>query len=137
MQTLILAILIVILIIVFTKRREFLREQHLEVSAMSNELSSLDQKLSHIISECGYHVNYELYSHPSRSFTLNKSKIYICTSCATDDRLIYMSLHEVAHLLTHTDHTNEDAHSPAWEATFRILLSKAQELGYLVQGNLV
>ena len=135
MQTLILAIVIIIVIILLSRRRE----DHVVVGPVetSPELSLLDQKLTRVIFECGYHVAYELYSHPSRSFTLNKSKMYICTSCAEDDRLLYMGLHEVAHLVTHSDHAGEDAHGPVWESTFRSLLSKAQELGYLVQGNLV
>lgn len=135
MQSLILAILIVLIIILLMKKRE----SRVEVVSNSGELEELDRKLSHIITECGYHVDYEIYSHPSRSFTLNKSKMYICTSCATDDRLIYMSLHEVAHLLTQTEHqgSEEDAHGPAWEAVFKVLLNKAKELGYLVHGNLV
>ena len=140
MRTLIWAIIIIIVIIMLSRRRREDAVTHVSSEIpidISPELSSLDQKLTRIIFECGYHVNYELYSHPSRSFTLNKSKMYICTSCAEDDRLLYMGLHEVAHLVTHSDHTSDDAHGPAWESTFRSLLSKAKELGYLVQGNLI
>jgi len=94
-------------------------------------LNELNAKIAHVVSECGFHASYEIYSHPSKTFTLNKTKMYVCTSCAENDRLLYMGLHEVAHVLTATSHSSEDAHGPTWEGTFKILLDKASSLGYL------
>lgn len=145
MRTLIVAIIIIVVIVlILRKRREEAESlgtesvQNEVTFAPSSQLSELDIKLAHVVSECGFQAHYELHSHPSKTFTLNKSKMYVCTSCAEDDRLLYMGLHEVAHVLTGSSHEGQsDAHGPAWEFTFRTLLTKAGQLGYLNPAMLI
>ena len=140
MQTLILAIIIVIIIICLTSRRKE-RETKLESHVASQsespsepnsdpEVDILRSKINTILSACGYDIKYELYSHPNKTFTLNKQKMFVCTSCASDDRLLYMGLHEAAHILT--TNRNEDEHGPDWEATFKTLLDAARRLNMMI-----
>lgn len=134
MRTLIIAIVIIIVVIILMRRRstnEVTMASDLGLDQETQDINALNAKISHVVSECGYQANYEIYSHPSKTFTINKHKMYVCTSCAENDRLLYMGLHEVAHVLTSTFHSSEDAHGQVWEGTFRVLLTKADELGYL------
>lgn len=61
------------------------------------------------------------------SYTINKRKIYLCTSHSgtqyDDNMLIYVTLHELAHVIT-----KEIGHGPEFVGNFRKLLEKAIRL---------
>lgn len=67
----------------------------------------------------------------SSTFTLNKSKIYVCVKDSTtqrpydDNTMVYVILHELAHAL------NEDdiGHSDAYRRIFTRLLARAELYG--------
>jgi len=126
LQTLIIAIIVIILLVWFTSKHA--DEPEVENGYTPAAILNLKSKVDLILEACGYDIKYELHSHPNKTFTLNKKKIYICTSCASDDRLLYIGLHEAAHLLT----SNPETHGVEWETTFKTLLKKGQELGLLL-----
>lgn len=66
----------------------------------------------------------------SATYTLNKSKIYICVENADkvpydDNTMIYVILHELAHALNDKD----IGHSEAYRKIFTSLLSRAEKYG--------
>ena len=65
-----------------------------------------------------------------KAYTLNKDKIYLCLydkdgNYYPQSTLVYVLLHEVAHMLN----TKDKHHTPAFYAEFDRLLKRATELG--------
>lgn len=65
-----------------------------------------------------------------KAYTLNKKKIYLCLydkdgKYYPQSTLVYVLLHEVAHMLN----TKDKHHTPAFYAEFDRLLARATELG--------
>lgn len=62
------------------------------------------------------------------SYTINKYRVYICTEYDgekyNDNMLIYVILHELAHVIT-----TEIGHGEMWRANFRKLLDRAIAAG--------
>ena len=60
----------------------------------------------------------------SSSYTINKQKIYLCTDHSgtryDDNMLIYVTLHELAHVIT-----PDIGHGPMFRSNFRQLLDRA------------
>ena len=69
------------------------------------------------------------YYKGKKSYTINKSKMYLCLrdengDYYNDNTLMYVSLHELAHAITH-----EIGHTQLFQDNFDKLLQKASELG--------
>ncbi len=96
-------------------------------------LYEINKKIQKILNSAGfYDIKYQLQSHPIKSFTKAKKDIHICIQCAQYDikKLLYIGLHEVAHVMTRTYHNNEE-HNDEWWNIFHRLLNAAKDLGYL------
>ncbi len=128
LKTLIITIVIIIIVITFTSKHNFKSK-----SENDSIMLELDHRVSRVLKECGYNINYNMKSHPTKTLTIDKSQVYICQSCIKNesnivemDKLVYVGLHEAAHVVTKThNHSNE------WDALFRTFLLKAADLGYL------
>uniref|UniRef100_A0A6C0CH66 WLM domain-containing protein n=1 Tax=viral metagenome TaxID=1070528 RepID=A0A6C0CH66_9ZZZZ len=117
-----IVVVLVILTIVFIRR---------ESKSPPTLLSNLDTKLRKIVEETGYSTKYRLVEHPSSSYTMGKQDIHICTSCiSSEDKLIYVGLHEIAHTICKTSR-GKHSHDSRWNDVFSDLLRTAAKLGYL------
>lgn len=95
------------------------------------ELNRLQKKLKLIVREAGFSARFRLSQHPRANYTQGKQNIYICTSCVEqEEKLLYIGLHEIAHVLCKTSH-GKDSHDERWKAVFFKLLQTAAHLGYL------
>jgi hypothetical protein len=104
-------------------------------------IPELDARVAEVLKACGYNIKYNLVDHATKTFTVNKTNIFICTSCVSDgsdvikmDRLLYVALHEIAHVLS--SEVGENSHGPEWESMFKTLLFKAVSLKYLDSAKL-
>ena len=96
-------------------------------------LSEINSKIQIILKEIGFdHVDYVMKKHPLKSFTKAKKEINICMDCTEydDHKLLYTSLHEVAHVITQTNHASQ-VHDDKWWNNFNLLLDTGEKLGYL------
>ena len=105
-------------------------------------LLEADKRIKHILAMNGYRVKYNMKIHPNATFTKNKTEMNICKSCVYDknstseieetipilDKVVYMGLHEAAHVV---NVYSKDSHDEVWKNLFKSLLVKATELGYL------
>lgn len=77
-------------------------------------------------------ASYDIREATEGSYTENKTVVYICTKDPetkkyyTDNTLIYVTLHECAHML---DKTFNDAHDEKFKKIFKELLDKAEAIG--------
>ena len=132
----ILIVIIVIVIVYYLMRRQHEYSHAVTTEAEMRdkmELALLNEKISHVLSDCGYKMTSPVKSHPTRTFASNKSETFVCTSCVGDEggtdgeSLLYLGLHETAHVLN----TVGEEHGAEWEAIFLQLLRKGGDLNYL------
>ena len=77
-------------------------------------------------------MNYDIREAVDGSYTQDKTTVYICTKDPeskeyySDNTLIYVILHECAHML---DKTYNDNHDEKFKIIFNDLLEKAESLG--------
>ena len=99
----------------------YLREDQLSKDAKIVELKA---KLSSAFPE----LHRVKMMKGASSYTLNKQKVYICTEkngvTYDDNMLIYVTLHELAHVLC-----DEVGHTPKFIAIFTSLLDRAERHG--------
>jgi hypothetical protein len=68
----------------------------------------------------------DFHLDPAESYILDKRDVYVCVEDdITDNFLVYIVLHEVAHSLIQEDTSH---HPPAFLDTFKSLLNKAEAL---------
>jgi hypothetical protein len=83
-------------------------------------------------------AKYDIRESSSSSYTENKSTIYICCKDPKtglyydDDVLIYVCLHECAHVLS-----SRYGHHDQFKEIFRNLLDKARQVGVYKRGTIV
>ena len=133
--TIIIIVLIVIILVVLKHDKGEKADTKIRVDT-SRQMTALEIKLLEIVESAGYQANYKLSEHPTKSFTQNKSDLYICTSCISDDdeKLLYVGLHEVSHSLSPS--FGKNSHDERWKSTFMKLLKTAADLGYLDKDRL-
>lgn len=74
----------------------------------------------------------------NESLTINKQSIYICIKNPRDNTiyplnlLLYIALHEIAHTMSET--YSLDEHNEEFQSNFGILLDKAAQKGYSLNG---
>lgn len=126
-MNLILAIIVILLVIFLWNNRPESRKE----TKGSYLLLNLDDKLRKIVEASGYSTRYRLVEHPSSNYTQGKQDIHICTNCvASEDKLIYIGLHEIAHTICKTSR-GVHSHDDRWNQVFRNLLETSTQLGYL------
>ena len=95
-----------------------------------SKIDVLKEKIGRVIPEI-HHV--ELYGS-NKSFTIDKKVSYICLKDANgsyyqDNMLVYVILHELAHVLCDEVRPPNEEHTPKWEAIFKELLARAEAGG--------
>jgi hypothetical protein len=75
--------------------------------------------------------NVDFYTHPEEAYTLGKKEIYMCIqdpegNYYSNDTLMYIALHELAHVLIPGDTSK---HPPKFDALFNQLKERAEYLG--------
>ena len=100
-----------------------IREHYLQDDPMLQKLKIMLAPLDPAVK------NLKLYKG-KKSYTINKQKIYICLKDEhgeyyPDNSLIFVCVHEIAHLLNKED----VGHTPAFHAKFQELLDKATRMG--------
>lgn len=113
--------IILVLVLVYAVVNQ-IREYHLQHDPILDMLTDI-MKPVHPIFE-----NLKIYKG-SKSYTLNKERVFLCIYDENGDMyplnmLIYVLLHEVAHMLNDKD----VGHTKAFHAKFDELLDKATEL---------
>lgn len=113
-------ILIVFLIWMITNQ---IKEHHLQDDPMLYTLKEVLKPVHPVISQL------KLYKG-DKSYTINKQKIFLCLQDNNGEyyplnMLMYVLLHEIAHLLNDKD----VGHTPAFHEKFDELLDRATELG--------
>jgi len=88
-------------------------------------LDMLKERIATVIPE----IRQVEMSGSNKSFTINKKSVYICTKDENgtyyeDNMLIYVILHELAHVLC-----DEVGHTEKYKAIFRSLLERATKAG--------
>lgn len=119
-----LGILIYLLIKIFKKvARPPLELEAPIISHLKNKLSIVDPKI----------VTFDIRENSSESYTNNKDTMYICTidpktkEYYSDNTLIYVILHEWAHVL---DPNHDPSHDgDTFKMIFSTLLTRAKNLG--------
>lgn len=94
------------------------------------KLEDLRKRIESVIPE----INKVSLHGSNKSFTINKSASYICTKDKedeyySDNMLIYVILHELAHAISPTVESPKGRHSKAWENIFNGLLARAEKGG--------
>ena len=90
------------------------------------KIDALKSRIAQVIPEIN---KIQIYGS-NKSFTINKRTTYICSkkdngAYYTDNMLIYVILHELAHALC----SDIDDHSKQWESIFDKLLERAEKGG--------
>lgn len=128
---LIILILIILYCIFFPSKSPDVPSHNIPQKDDDQITEHINYRVRETLLKAGYKVDYRLHSTTISNFTKDKKDIYICTSCIDDDKtdlekLTYVGLHEVAHVLCKSkDHTEE------WKNIFKKLLYTAANLGYL------
>lgn len=77
-------------------------------------------------------AKFDIRESNDKSYTENKSTVYLCTKDPktseyySDNTLIYVVLHECAHMI---DPKHNDGHDDSYKQIFKNLLNKAESLG--------
>lgn len=103
-------------------------------NSLSPLLYEVNRRLQHILAMSKIKVDYNLMDHPELTFAEDKKDISLCSSCVIEnsnnipkiDRLLYMTLHEVSHVINKGENHDEN-----FEQIFKSLLLMAAKLGYL------
>jgi len=103
-------------------------------NSLSPLLHEVNRRLQHILAMSKIKVDYNLIDHPELTFAEDKKDISLCSSCVIEnsnnipkiDRLLYMTLHEVSHVINKGENHDEN-----FEQIFKSLLLMAAKLGYL------
>lgn len=113
---LLISIIIIYSLSVITSKR--CDEHTVLISYIRGELSKFNR---------GYE-NIPIYIS-NESYTINKQKIYICIgNNLLPEELMYVILHEVAHVITPVDEHSE-GHGPSFMRNFDNILNDASKLG--------
>jgi len=117
----ILAVLLIIFLIWMITHQ--IKEHHLQDDPMLYTLKEVLKPVHPVISQL------KLYKG-DKSYTINKNKIFLCLYDENGEyyplnMLVYVLLHEIAHLLNDKD----VGHTPAFHAQFDELLDRATQLG--------
>lgn len=109
----------------------FVKKEHFTYYKFDDsKLDTLRKRIEPIIPE----INKIQLHGSNKSFTIDKQTTYICTKndrdeYYSDNMLIYVILHELAHALCVDKKCFKDEHGDAWEATFDSLLARAEKGG--------
>jgi hypothetical protein len=131
MKIIVILIVLTVLILVLRDRKKHANQDLRYFIDTSRLMTDLEIKILEVVQSAGFKANYKLSEHPTKSFSQNKTDLYICTSCVSEDdeKLLYMGLHEVAHSLCPS--FGQHSHDEKWSSTFMKLLETAADLGYL------
>jgi hypothetical protein len=125
MEILMIVLLIIIFVIVicFTNQKD-------------PYLESFKPLISKILEKSGYHmfdqtIPIHIFNSNDRTYTINKQKIYMVTQKPNGERynrdtLLYVLLHEIAHILSPDEHHTKDFYRVE-----KRLHSSAVDLGYI------
>lgn len=116
---LLVLILVLVIIYCFSKRSSY-SHNHPILDHIRKVFSCIDERYNDIILRIG-----------TSSHTLNKTSISLCiykpktTELYDTNTLVYVALHELAHVASVTEH-----HTPEFKKNFAEMLEKAEKCGY-------
>jgi Zn-dependent peptidase ImmA (M78 family) len=92
-----------------------------------NEIQSIKPIINQILNDSGIHnLNYKLYNSQLHSFTKNKKEIYLFTGNYNQDTILFVALHEIAHIICEDEH-----HTEKFQQIEKILHQNAVKLGFI------
>jgi hypothetical protein len=90
------------------------------------EIKNLQPILNHVIQESGYpSIPYSIYES-NLTYTVNKNKIYMKTKGYNPHTILFVALHEIAHIICDEKH-----HTTKFKEIEKRLHLKAIELGFI------
>jgi hypothetical protein len=91
------------------------------------EIQEIKPILNQIINYSGINnLNYKIYSSSLHSFTKNKQEIYLFTGNYNQDTILFVALHEIAHIICKEEHHTENFYKIE-----QILHQNAVKLGFI------
>ncbi len=116
----ILIILLTTIIIVYSISKLYINPYNeLIIKQIKNELILFNQGYENI----SINIDY------NQSYTINKKDIYICIGDNTLSQIMYIVLHEIAHILTSP---SNDEHNDEFKSNFNMLIKQAKILNIQV-----
>lgn len=97
-----------------------------------NEILDIKPILEQILNYTGIkNLNYKIYHSSLRSFTKNKKEIYLFTSNYNQDTILFVALHEIAHIICEDEH-----HTDTFYQIEKALHQNAVKLGFIDVGRI-
>jgi hypothetical protein len=116
--TLILFIFLIVGYIIYIQVIEYYQQLDPMLKIIQDTISPLDERVQTL-----------QFYEGTKSYTINKKKIYLCLKDENDEyydfnMLIYVALHELSHVLC-----DEIGHTPKFNKIFQQVLDQAEKLG--------